>query len=58
MPLQNVVKVWQLAGAPMIHLGPGENCEDLKELLYDPDISTKHIEAIRMWLVQQPKSRP
>jgi hypothetical protein len=58
MPLQNVVKLWQSAGAPLIHLGPGENCEDLKTLLSDPDISTKHIEAIRMWLVQQPKSPP
>jgi hypothetical protein len=55
MPLQDVVKLWQSAGAPLIHLGPGENCEDLKTLLSDPDISTKRIEAIRMWLVQQPK---
>lgn len=54
MPLQNVIKLWQLAGAPMIHMGPGENCEDLNTLLSDPDTSTKHIEVIRKWLVQQP----
>jgi hypothetical protein len=56
--MQDVVKVWQSAGAPLIHLGPGENCEDLKTLLSDHDISTKHIEAIRMWLAQQPKLPP
>jgi hypothetical protein len=58
MPTQDVVKLWQSAGAPLIHLGPGENCEDLKALLSDPDISTKNIEAIRLWLVQQPKLHP
>lgn len=55
MPMQDVVKLWQSAGAPLIHLGPRENCEDLKTLLSDHDISIKHIEAIRLWLVQQPK---
>jgi hypothetical protein len=54
-PMQDVVKQWQSAGAPLIHLGPGENCEDLKALLADPDISTKYIEAIRLWLLTQPK---
>jgi hypothetical protein len=53
--MQDVVKQWQSAGAPLIHLGPGENCEDLKALLADPDISTKYIEAIRLWLLTQPK---
>jgi hypothetical protein len=55
MPTQDAVKLWQSAGAPLIHLGPGENCEDLKTLLSDHDISPKHIEAIRLWLVQQQK---
>jgi hypothetical protein len=58
MPMQNVVKLWQSAGAPLFHLGPGENCEDLEILLSNHDISTKHIEAIRLWLVQQPKLPP
>jgi hypothetical protein len=50
MPMQDVVKLWQSVGAPIIHLGPGENCEDLETLLSNHDISIKYIEAVRLWL--------
>jgi hypothetical protein len=57
MSLQDAVKVWHSAGAPLIHMGPGENCEDLEALLSNPDISTKHIEVIRLWLIKQPNRK-
>jgi hypothetical protein len=50
MPIEEAIKLWQSQGAPMIHLGPGENCLDLKELLYDSDVKYEYLKAIKEWL--------
>ena len=50
MPAREVLKIWTAEGKPMIHLGPGENCEDLEELLDNPNTPECHLQAIRAWL--------
>ena len=50
MPAEKAIEIWQSAGAPMIHLGDGENTEHLDKLLTRHDISERHLEAIRVWL--------
>jgi len=50
MPVEEAIELWKSQGAPMIHLGPGENCLDLKELLYDSDVKHEYLEAIKEWL--------
>ena len=48
-------QLWRSEGAPMIHLGPGENCFDLGELLSRPEISPEHLEAVKAWLQEHIK---
>ena len=50
MSVDQVLALWQSAGAPIIQLGPGVNCLDLGKLLSRTDISTEHLEAVRAWL--------
>ena len=50
MPVQRALEIWRSEGAPVIHLGPGENCSDLEKLLSNPDVSERHLKAIRAWL--------
>jgi hypothetical protein len=49
MTVEKAIEIWRSAGAPVIHLGPGENCLDLKKLLSNPNVSEHHLEAIRVW---------
>lgn len=50
-PREKTIKLWVSKGRPLIHLGPGENCQDLEKLLSNENILTKHIEAINKWYV-------
>lgn len=42
--------IWDKEGRPIIHLGPGENCQDLAELLQQGNMKSEHLSAIRQWL--------
>ena len=35
---------------PVIHLGAGENCDDLAKLLSNSGVSNHHLKAVRAWL--------
>jgi len=50
MPMDEALALWRKMGAPVIHLGPGENCFDLERLLRHKGMSPSHLEAIRDWL--------
>jgi hypothetical protein len=50
MPLEDAIGLWQSAGAPIIHLGSGENCNDLEKLLSNSDVKREHLEAVKCWL--------
>ena len=47
MSVEDAIGLWQAAGAPVIHLGPGENCFDLAKLLSNSDIKHEHLDAVR-----------
>lgn len=57
IPVEKAIKIWRSEGAPVIHLGPGENCFDLAELLSNPDTSERHLEVVRAWLEKVIKQR-
>jgi len=50
MTINRVFQIWRSKGAPVINLGPGENCVDLEKLLSHPDVPEKHLLAVRRWL--------
>jgi len=50
MPLEKAIELWHSEGAPVIHLGQGENCQDLEKLLLNHDINPRHLEAVKEWL--------
>jgi len=50
MTREQVISIWEGAGKPIIHLGPGENCLDLEKLLSHRDINERHLTAISEWL--------
>ena len=50
MPVPKALQIWRSEGAPVIHLGPRENCFDLAKLLSNPAVSEDHLEAVRKWL--------
>jgi len=50
MTRAEVIDIWMTEGKPVIHVGPGENCLDLEKLLSRPDVSEKHLLAVRRWL--------
>jgi hypothetical protein len=50
MPVEKALDVWRSEGAPVIHLGPGENCEDLEKLLSNSDCLERHLEIVKQWL--------
>ncbi|MFC1933274.1 AAA family ATPase [Chloroflexota bacterium] len=50
MPIEKAIELWRSEGAPVIHLGVGENCFDLARLLSNPSPSERHLEAVRVWL--------
>jgi len=50
MLVARAIEIWHSESAPVIQLGPGENCLDLEELLSHPDVLDKHLVAVRQWL--------
>jgi len=52
MKMGKVVELWRAEGAPVIHLGPCENCFDLEKLLANPEVADRHLEAVKAWLQQ------
>lgn len=52
MPVEKALEAWRSEGAPVIRLGPGENCLDLSKLLLNPGVSKRHLEAVKAWLQQ------
>jgi putative DNA primase/helicase len=50
MDTDQVIAIWRQHGAPVIHLGPGDNCEDLMELLSRSDVSPEQLNAVKVWL--------
>ncbi|MFC1875175.1 DUF3631 domain-containing protein [Chloroflexota bacterium] len=53
MPVSEALKIWTAEGKPVMHLGDGENCEDLAKLLSNPGVSERHLKTIRAWLEKQ-----
>jgi len=53
MPVSEALKIWRSEGAPVIHLGPGENCLDLEKLLANKDVKPEHLLAVADWLRQR-----
>lgn len=53
MPIEGAVELWRTEGAPVIHLGPCENCLDLEKLLADSGIADRHLQAVKVWLSGQ-----
>ena len=49
MTTEKAIKIWERQGAPVIHLGIGENCFDLPKLLAN-NPSPKHLRVIAWWL--------
>lgn len=50
MPVEDAIKLWKSAGAPVIYLGPGENCLDLGKVLSNSGIADRHLKAVKAWL--------
>jgi hypothetical protein len=53
MTREQAVAIWEEAGRPVIHLGPGENCFGLDKLLSHRNINEHHLTAIREWLEER-----
>jgi hypothetical protein len=45
----DIIELWITKGRPVVHLGPGENCEDIEKLLSHSNISPPHVTAINKW---------
>ncbi|MFC2024316.1 AAA family ATPase [Chloroflexota bacterium] len=56
-PVEKAIELWQSTGAPVIHLGLGENCFDLVKLFSNPDVKPEHLQAVKVWLEKVPKRR-
>ncbi len=57
MPVEKVIEIWQSEGAPLIHLGPGQNCEDLEKLLSNHNVKPHHLKVLKAWLDKVLKRR-
>jgi len=57
MSVPKAIEIWRSEGAPVIHLGPGENCEDLAQLLSNHNVKPEHLQAVRAWLEKVLKRR-
>ena len=44
------ITIWKHEGAPVIHIGPRENCFDVERALSQGEIRKSHLEAIGKWL--------
>ena len=50
MTKEETLAIWNKLGGPVIHLGPGENCEKLDLLLSNPNVLDRHLLAVKEWL--------
>jgi hypothetical protein len=50
MSFEEAIALWRSEGAPVIHLGSGENCFDLVKLLSCYPVHPRHLEVVREWL--------
>ena len=50
IPVEKAIEIWRSHGAPVIHLGQGENCHDLKKLLSNSNVNEHQLIAVRVWL--------
>lgn len=48
--VEKAIEIWNREGAPVIHLGPGENCLDLEKMLSNQNIKPEHLQVINNWL--------
>jgi len=53
MTVEQALSIWEEAGKPVIHLGPGENCFGLDKLLSHRDINERHLVTVREWLEER-----
>lgn len=53
MSIEDAVKLWRSRGAPIIHLGPGENCHDLVKLLSNANVGEYHLQVVGRWLQEK-----
>jgi hypothetical protein len=56
MPVEKAIEFWHSEGAPVIHLGSGENCLDLKILLANPDCPKHHLERVKQWFIDKQRN--
>ena len=52
MTVDQALELWRQHGAPVIHLGQGVNCLDLRKLLINTNIEPEHLGAVKNWLHQ------
>lgn len=50
MSVADAIMLWRSAGAPVIYLGPRDNCFRLDELLADANVRADRLKAVRHWL--------
>ena len=48
-----LIELWESLGRPIIHLGPGEKCEDLRRLLDNANVLPRHLETVLNWAEQE-----
>jgi hypothetical protein len=48
--IEKAVSIWESNGAPVIHLGLGENCFNLRQLLSSDNPNPKNLKVIAEWL--------
>lgn len=53
MTVGQALGIWEDAGKPVIHLGPGENCFGLDKLLSHHDINESHLAVLKNWLEER-----
>ncbi len=53
MTIKQALSIWEEAGRPIIHLGPGENCFGLEKLLSHREINERHLAAVKNWLEER-----
>ena len=58
MPIEKVIELWRAEGAPVIHLGAGENCLDLAKLLGNSNVLDRQLDAVKEWLCSRCHPKP
>jgi len=56
MPICEALEIWRSKGAPVIHVGPGENCFDMEDDLISGNLSNSQLEVVKRWLIAKGKT--